>query len=89
VADEQGMDFSKRGSQRWAFVRRLRPPKQLGGMIRWLFLLFATFNLVTAVPRILGNTHASPVPRAAGVAAALLVGIWWLVLSRLSDTSPI
>ncbi|MEV4515263.1 GGDEF domain-containing protein [Dactylosporangium sp. NPDC049525] len=59
-------------------VRRLAPPKPLGGRIRWLFVIFGVFNLVTVLPRVLSRADEPVASRfAAAVAAAALAG-WWL-----------
>ncbi|WP_433305725.1 diguanylate cyclase domain-containing protein [Actinoplanes sp. CA-030573] len=64
-------------SPRVSWLRRLAPPRQLGGRIRWLFLIFATFNVAGSVPRTLHGTASTPV-RIAAVAAAVLLAWWWL-----------
>ncbi|GIE33358.1 hypothetical protein Ait01nite_064030 [Actinoplanes italicus] len=63
----------------WAPIwLRLAPPRQLGARIRWLFLIFILFNVVTSVPRTLEGDVA-PLPwQLAAVAAALGLGWWWL-----------
>ncbi|MEU4625581.1 GGDEF domain-containing protein [Actinoplanes sp. NPDC023801] len=59
-------------------LRRMAPPRQLGARIRWLFLIFILFNVVTSVPRTLEGDIA-PLPwQLAAVAAALGLGWWWL-----------
>jgi hypothetical protein len=56
----------------------MAPPRQLGARIRWLFLVFVLFNVVTTVPRTLEGDVA-PLPwQLAAVAAALGLGWWWL-----------
>ena len=56
----------------------MAPPRQLGARIRWLFLIFILFNLVTTVPRTLGSDIAPLGWRVAAVGAALALGWWWL-----------
>jgi diguanylate cyclase (GGDEF)-like protein len=60
-----------------SWVRRVEPPGRLGGRIRWLFLLFSTFNLAGSVPRTLTGPAATPW-RVGAVAAAVLLAAWWL-----------
>ncbi|MEU4161779.1 GGDEF domain-containing protein [Actinoplanes sp. NPDC026670] len=56
----------------------MAPPRQLGARIRWLFLIFILFNVITTVPRTLEGDIA-PLPwQLAAVAAALGLGWWWL-----------
>jgi diguanylate cyclase (GGDEF)-like protein len=56
----------------------MAPPRRLGARIRWLFLIFVLFNVVTTVPRTLEGDVA-PLPwQLAAVAAALGLGWWWL-----------
>ncbi len=61
---------------RW--VRRLAPPKPLGGRIRWLFVIFGVFNLVTVLPRVLSRTGDPLPPRLAAAVAALVLAAWWV-----------
>jgi len=56
----------------------LASPRQLGARIRWLFLVFIMFNVVTAVPRILDSGTVALPRRATGVLAALALAYWWL-----------
>jgi diguanylate cyclase (GGDEF)-like protein len=58
-------------------LRRLAPPKDLGGRIRWLFLIFILFNLVTAAPRLLSGT-ADGALKAAALAGMVGLGYWWV-----------
>ncbi|MBG0566474.1 GGDEF domain-containing protein [Actinoplanes aureus] len=56
----------------------MAPPRQLGARIRWLFLIFILFNVVTAVPRTLHGDIAAPAWKFAAVAAAAGLAWWWL-----------
>ncbi|GAB3855521.1 diguanylate cyclase domain-containing protein [Dactylosporangium cerinum] len=59
-------------------VRRLAPPKPLGGRIRWLFVIFGVFNLITVLPRVLSRTDVSPASRLPAAVAALALAAWWI-----------
>ncbi|MGI5186018.1 diguanylate cyclase domain-containing protein [Dactylosporangium sp. CA-152071] len=64
-------------------LRRLAPPKQLGGRIRWLFVIFGVFNLVTVLPRVLGHGTGPVTARVAAAVAAVALAGWWLRQYRL------
>ncbi|MGI5238012.1 hypothetical protein [Dactylosporangium sp. CA-139066] len=66
----------------------LRPPKALGGRIRWLFLGFGLFNLAAVVPRSLAGHAAPPLARAGAVAAAIVLGLYWLQRYRRQTFPP-
>jgi diguanylate cyclase (GGDEF)-like protein len=56
----------------------MAPPRQLGARIRWLFMIFILFNVVTTVPRTLEGDVTTLPWQLAAVAAALGLGWWWL-----------
>ncbi|MEV0564071.1 GGDEF domain-containing protein [Dactylosporangium sp. NPDC050588] len=64
-------------------LRRLAPPKQLGERIRWLFVSFGVFNLVTVLPRVLGHGTGPVTARVAAAVAAVALAGWWLRRYRL------
>jgi diguanylate cyclase (GGDEF)-like protein len=53
-------------------------PQQLGARIRWLFVVFVLFNVLTAVPRTLTSPMAPFTWRILGAVAALGLAYWWL-----------
>ena len=73
----------KNGWARWtrrhlALVSRLAPPKQFGRRIRWVFLIFALFNVAQAFIHILRAGADSVVPRPISLAAVCWLGWWWV-----------
>jgi diguanylate cyclase (GGDEF)-like protein len=71
------------GVGRW--VRRLAPPKPLGGLIRWLFVIFGVFNLITVLPRVLGRTDEPLAARLPAAVVALALAGWWIRQYRRGD----
>ncbi|MET7423471.1 GGDEF domain-containing protein [Dactylosporangium sp. NPDC005555] len=69
-------------------LRRLAPPRPLGGRIRWLFVIFGVFNLLTVLPRTLGRVE-EPLPhRLPAAVAALALAAWWLRQYRRGTFPP-
>jgi diguanylate cyclase (GGDEF)-like protein len=54
------------------------PPKDLLGRLRWCFLAFALFFVVTYLPQIVIQSDRSWFVRLAGALALLCLGAWWL-----------
>ncbi len=54
------------------------PPKDLLGRLRWFFLAFALFFIVTYLPQILVGSDRSWPVRLAGALSLLALGAWWL-----------
>ncbi|MEV6493109.1 hypothetical protein AB0M20_31485, partial [Actinoplanes sp. NPDC051633] len=62
--------------RRWWVVAG--PPKELLARLRWFFLAFAVFFLVTYLPQLLIESNRSWPVRLAGAGLLISLGSWWL-----------
>ncbi len=60
-----------------AVVRGLRPPEELLARLRWLFLVFGLFFVVTFLPQFASSPRPVALRVAASVALVAL-GVWWV-----------
>jgi diguanylate cyclase (GGDEF)-like protein len=61
-----------------ARCRVLGPPEQLLGRLRWSFLAFGLFFLVTFLPQLVVQSPKPAGLRAAAVLSHLLLAVWWV-----------